>query len=187
MLGGLLAATLAAYPAAWAAEQPIRESGTLDVCMGAGLESLTTARAKLVASQVFGQVGVSLQWHDNRNCPLNAVQVVFSTRTPADLLPGAMAYALPYEGTRIMVFADRLRLTVEPRMVGSLMGYVLAHEIGHVLEGVNRHSVTGVMKAHFAREDYGQMSVQSMFFAPEDATFIQAGLAKRQLRILASR
>jgi len=183
----MLAAMLATYPAAWAAEQPIRESATLDVCMGAGLESLTMARAKLVASKVFAQVGVNLQWHDKRNCPLDAVHFVFSTRTPADLLPGAMAYALPYEGTRIMVFADRLRLTVEPRLVGSLMGYVLAHEIGHVLEGVNRHSVAGVMKAHFTRDDYGEMSVQNMFFAREDATLIQAALATRQFRLLASR
>jgi hypothetical protein len=35
----------------------------------------------------------------------------------------------------------------------ALLGYVLAHEIGHVLEGLVRHSGAGVMKASWNRAD----------------------------------
>jgi hypothetical protein len=53
--------------------------------------------------------------------------------------PGALARALVFEGTRIEVFYERVRRMVGPRRFPSLLGHVLAHEIAHVLQGVDLH------------------------------------------------
>ena len=49
----------------------------------------------------------------------------------------------------------------------------MAHEFGHVLEGVDRHSPTGVMKAHLTRDDYDEMMHHPLSFAPEDVRMIR--------------
>jgi len=54
----------------------------------------------------------------------------------------------------ITVFYDRIQsLARGPNRQSALLAYVLVHEITHVVQGVNRHSQTGVMKAHWSTED----------------------------------
>src|SRR5580698_9505171 len=56
-----------------------------------------------------------------------------------------LAYALPYEGTHIVIFYDRAQAAMpDPEGVAQLLAHVLAHEVTHVLEGVSRHSAEGV-------------------------------------------
>jgi hypothetical protein len=42
-----------------------------------------------------------------------------------------------------------------------------------MLEGIDRHSSNGVMKAHWDARDFLQMSQKPMSFAPEDVDLIQ--------------
>ena len=80
--------------------------------------------------------------------------------TPA----GALAVSLPYArgGVRITVFFDRVAdyANCDPLFMPRFLGHVLAHEIGRVLRGTNAHSLTGVMKAHWDRDDYFAMRVK---------------------------
>ena len=55
----------------------------------------------------------------------------------------------------------------------------LVHEITHVLQGIDRHSDSGVMKALWTAQDYFQMRVEALPFAPEDVELIHLGLASR--------
>ena len=50
-----------------------------------------------------------------------------------------------------------------------------------MLEGLNRHSDVGVMKAHWDERDFIEMSDKSLLFAPEDAELIQRGIMQRRL------
>jgi hypothetical protein len=52
----------------------------------------------------------------------------------------------------------------------------MTHEITHILQGISRHSLTGVMKAHWDAHDFAQMAYQPLPFAPEDVDLIQQGL-----------
>jgi hypothetical protein len=58
------------------------------------------------------------------------------------------------------------------RHVRNLYGYVLAHEIGHVLQGQARHSGEGIMKGHWDGGDYDLMGVYKLRFSSEDTTLI---------------
>jgi hypothetical protein len=90
-----------------------------------------------------------------------------------------LAYALPYQGTYIEVFYDRVRGTVDEETRPHLLAHVLAHEITHILQGVARHSETGVMKAHWTSDDYRWMCSHHLEFAPEDVELIQLAMKIR--------
>jgi len=107
------------------------------------------------------------------------VRVDLSEDTPPDCPLETLALAHPYAGADkgITVFYKKLRQTagaVVPEQL--LLGHVLAHEIGHVLEGSDRHSQEGVMKAHWSYKDLFGMQDAPLLFAPEDADLLRRGL-----------
>lgn len=63
-------------------------------------------------------------------------------------------------------------------LVHSLLGHVLAHEITHILQGIDRHSQEGVMKAHWTTEDIVQMARQPLPFEQKDVMLIHRGLER---------
>jgi hypothetical protein len=70
----------------------------------------------------------------------------------------ALAYALPYKDG---------------------LAHVMVHEIGHVLEQMQRHSENGVMKARWSAADIKRMERDPLPFAPEDVESIREGLLRR--------
>lgn len=95
---------------------------------------------------------------------------------------GASALAeSSYEGVHIRVFWDRVKNSSggANRLSALLLAHVMAHEIVHILEGVNRHSKTGLMEAHWTPMEIEGMSAHPLSLAPEDVQLIRAGLLKR--------
>jgi hypothetical protein len=140
-----------------------------------------------MASKMFAAIGVKLNWRAQHSCPAGgAIQIGISVKTSANEFPGALAHALPYEGVHIVVFYDRINhsFSGEPA-TGILLAHVLVHEITHVLEGVDRHSDTGVMKAHWIPADYGQMLAKLLPFTDWDIQLIHAGIQSRAVRLAA--
>src|SRR5262245_52400713 len=117
------------------------------VCMGYTGNLRLEHGAKVVSSDIFAGIGVKIRWHSPRQCPAEAILIIFSHETPALLLPGALAYAMPFEGTQITVFYDRVK--DRPGPVSGVLGHVIAHEVAHILQGQVRHSESGIMKAHW--------------------------------------
>ena len=68
-------------------------------------------------------------------------------------------------------------------MVPILLAHVPAHEIAHILQGVSRHSASGVMKAGFGAADHNKMKRKGLGFTNEDIDLIHIGLDKRQARL----
>ena len=89
----------------WAGALPAAER-QVQVCMGYTEEDTP---AKTVSSNIFAGIGVKILWYSPKQCPAEAIFITFSNETPAGLLPGALAYARPYEGTHIVVFYDRVK------------------------------------------------------------------------------
>ena len=56
------------------------------------------------------------------------------------------------------------------------VAHVLVHEITHVIEGVTRHSASGIMKARWDTRDYFDMRRKPLSFAQEDVNLIYDGL-----------
>src|SRR5579859_1013855 len=107
--------------------------------------------------------------------------VSLMTSTPKAFHPGALAYALPYEGVHIQVFYDRIAQS-DPDLAPSLMACVIVHEITHILQGVDRHSESGIMKAKWTSSDYTQMKRGMLRFTAADVELIHDGFAARAAR-----
>jgi hypothetical protein len=144
-------------------------------------------RAQVLANEIFAGIGVQIDWR--RGQPTRSellaqkpIVIEMATDTPRGRLPGALAFAQPYEGVHISVFYDRIQETVQPDLTANLLAHVLAHEITHILQGTCRHSESGVMKARWTREDYRMMRVRPLGFTEEDVQLIRFGVAAHARR-----
>jgi len=148
---------------------------------GAGIESRMLAKKQ--ASKMFAQIGVEVHWHrlTGSAAPLNAVVIDIVEHAPASECAGALACARVYEGVHIRVFYDRLPQIGGKDFLPLLLAHVFVHEITHILQGVDRHSDSGIMKAHWEWNDYDQMHRGTLRFAPIDVYLIQEALRGRAL------
>jgi hypothetical protein len=138
--------------------------------------------ATALARRMFAKIGISLDWGKGEPAAGASQPHVFIelvTETPDDRLPGALAYALPYEGAHITVFLDRIEKEPDPATV---LAHVMVHEIAHLLQGISRHSDAGIMKARWTGRDFSAMRATPLPFIREDVELIYMGLAKRTAR-----
>jgi hypothetical protein len=133
--------------------------------------------AKGLASQMFAKIGIAVDWSrgepsvDSSQPP---IFIEFSSATPEYRLPGALAYALPFEGAHITVFFDRIEKRPHP---STLLAHVMVHEISHLLQGISRHSDAGVMKARWTVGDFAEMRIRPLPFTQLDVDLIYRGMA----------
>jgi hypothetical protein len=141
-------------------------------------------RAQSLANEIFAGVGVRIDWRQGEPSRSGsrrerAIVVEMIPKTPAQLKPGALAYALPYEGVHINVFYDRVQAATEPELTPNVLAHVLVHEITHILQGTCRHSDTGIMKARWSHTDYMEMGQRPLSFSDTDVQLIRTGVAER--------
>lgn len=154
------------------------------VCMSEGVRTPAMYLARAIVSEMFEKIGVTIEWRfQERLCRSlsGVISIKLSNDTPENQFAGALAYALPFEGTRItlfqiIVFYDRVRRSVEP----SVVPHLLAHEIAHIIEGTDRHSDSGVMKAQWDLSDEQRMYRKPLAFSEFDVLLIHKGLEGRR-------
>ena len=66
----------------------------------------------------------------------------------------------------------------------SVLGYVLTHEIGHLLLGSNSHSVSGIMSPHWNDEELRRISEGTLLFLSGESS--QASGAMRLAKSMLS-
>jgi len=157
---------------------------TVTVCLDGHPGFILTA-ASAIASTMFAAIDVNVVWRRVlTGCPADAILVSFKDQTPTEFLPGALAYALPYEGTHICLLYDRVVQARETRQAANIMAHVLVHEITHILQGVCHHSASGIMKARWDGADFSQMAWEPLKFTAQDIQMIRQGLEARHNRFL---
>jgi len=162
-------------PAAAAGERSVT------VCMedGAGFD---LGEAKVLASSMFAEIGVTVRWRPGiKRCPARGIMISLYQQTPRSFMPGSLAYAQPYEGTHIRVFYDRITSLFQRGVAGRVLAHVLVHEITHILQGIDRHSERGIMKALWDMDDFTTMRRKPLKFEPEDIDLIEHGLSDRAI------
>ncbi len=152
------------------------------VCMDTTPTS-EVVRAQAEASQMFAAIGVKLDWRCRKPALQDAIVISLATRTPENRKAGELAYALPYEGTHIVIFYDRVSKMM-PNQIYAVLAHVLVHEVTHILQGLPRHSDSGVMKAQWDSSGFSQMTWQPLLFTAADVDLIQRGLDAREARSL---
>jgi hypothetical protein len=105
---------------------------------------------------------------------------------PARALPGALGFSLPdaKAGAHATVFYDRIEALGQSSEIGVsvLLGYAMAHELGHVLLGTTEHSPDGIMKARWGKPDYQRAAMGFLGFTPQQRATIRERLLKRLAR-----
>jgi len=90
----------------------------------------------------------------------------------SDVAETVLGTAFPSLGTRgnAAVFLSHIRQLVAANAgvidVSRLMGHVLAHEIGHLLLNSSAHSLDGLMRAGFRRQDLEKATRRRLTFTP---------------------
>ena len=84
--------------------------------------------------------------------------------------------AFPFKGNEIEIFNDRILVNAKGMdFAPILLGYVLTHEIVHLLQGLADHSGIGVMKALWTQDDHSLMRKHNLPLGKEDLDLIQRG------------
>jgi len=157
----------------------------IPVCVEAGNTGIALTVAKGLASRMFAAAGVTIKWRNWNGCPDSGIRVSVSEATSESDHPDAYGYATPYDyrASRVVIFWDRIVRNSARRSVSELAAHVLVHELTHILEGMHRHSDSGVMKAIFSTTDIAEMDFHPLPFTEEDLRLIRLGIERRQTRL----
>ena len=158
-------------------------------------------RAQQEAAGIFLEVGIRLSWlsctptHEGiveePLCHQGAPNVVSLMICPEAMLPkgglprGIFGFALmPQPGkpaTYARLYFHRLTEVADGRKVrlGVLLGAMMAHEIGHLLLGVNSHSREGIMSIPWDPNKLQQIDLARLGFTPDQAATLKAEALRR--------
>ncbi|MEO8370486.1 MAG: hypothetical protein ABI806_14985 [Candidatus Solibacter sp.] len=142
-------------------------------------DNFAILRAQVIVAKLFIDAGVRVEWLSVKQCesaPTGAIFLLLEADGPKNFKPGALGYALPYgSATAVHIFYGRIH-NDHPADFVLVLGHAMAHEIGHVLQGIARHSDSGIMKPLWTSREYGEMRVGQLRFAAEDVHLIQLGM-----------
>jgi hypothetical protein len=171
-------AVLVAGTGAWASDGAQTSKRMVIACLNPGANASMMYRGQATAAQILKQAGVRLEWRGDESACAGGrgLVVTVSRATSVDQHPGALAYALTFERTHIVLFYDRILTAASPAVTPYLLGHVLAHEIVHMLQGVEQHSASGLMKARWDNRDHADMQRGCLKLTEDDIDLIQNGL-----------
>jgi len=144
---------------------------TVSVYNDANVPAEAVASAEGAASRIFRHAGLEVKWiacessgDTSSNSP-DCRHAAFPTHLHVRILPQSRNLAgstlgISYLGADgVGCYSDIFFAPVavlhssSGQEVGAILGYVMAHEIAHLLLGTNSHSMVGIMKARWQEED----------------------------------
>jgi hypothetical protein len=170
---------------------------TISVHDYADVPPLRLAAAEAQARRIFGLAGLDTVWlscspkleSEPEGCSLvdatHLVLKILSGKTNAhirdrdDVLGNAL---LADNGTGYYAYAflDHIE-TLEQHRGFAVLGYVLTHEIGHLLLGSNSHSVSGIMSPHWNDQELRLISEGRLLFLPNETGRLRERLKSRKV------
>jgi hypothetical protein len=173
----------------------------ISVYDNAGVPIELMAAAEAEVHRIFHKAGVGTLW---RNCSEKGVKTqpagchsVGSNYVLLKVLPHAMSgemrdradvlgMALLDEkgvGYYAYAFYDQIqRMADERRLAPTLLGHVLAHEIGHLLLRSNSHPISGIMSGRWTGEESRKISEGVLLFTPLESRMMRDRLLTLALR-----
>lgn len=165
----------------------------------AGVEPDVLSAAKGEASAILYEAGIATRWVPCRSGSGSAecrrageadilrVRIFHTTRKsiwPLDRQAFGFALSSPQPpfGTFAGVIYDRVQQLAGHRrsLLATVLGCVLAHEIGHLLLNGGGHTTSGLMKAHWRKKDLGLIEQRNFRFLPAQAEEMVRGLETRR-------
>lgn len=166
------------------------------ICNLGGVSGLVISRAKSEADFVYHSAGITILWHDCDALRPSGLQQrdawfiiglrndkPFRTVGPASL--DVMGKAFVEEGGGYLADADFQSVQVTAQLhaadAGALLGFVMAHELGHLLLGAG-HPSDGVMQAAWGHREMDALRQRWLKFNKENAARIRRALEARIAR-----
>jgi len=155
----------------------------------AAVPAVTLERVEDEAARIFRHAGIETAWRD---CRAEARETNLPCPAPAIFTPGlrivpnlqlvrnavradTMGYSVGYFATISVDSADILSRRGLGEVEG-ILGHLAAHELGHVLLPGTAHTVTGIMKARWNRDDWNTARLGWVFFARKQSEFMRREL-----------
>lgn len=174
----------------------------------------TLDRTERIAGTILQTAGVQSDWNtgsieelwnrgtdftayspaDCEERPTSAIlRVQIVPRAPSGIAAQALGYSLPCakRGVQVTIFADRAANVSQMGgpTFGRVLGYAVAHELGHLLLHSGAHDTAGLMKDIWSKRDWQRAAVSIIPFSPTDVQRIAAlhqRVADRDIPELAS-
>ena len=154
----------------------------------------TLERAISEAARAFEKTGVELQWsvvqppteRDSGRAPepprsLPVYQMSLMPESTARMVRVPEHVFGIAQGSQADVFAYRAELEARqwsPLPYPVYLGYPMAHEVGHLLLGGNRHSLSGIMSSRLSRRELQQACQGLLQFSPAEAGQMRSALSQ---------
>ena len=141
--------------------------------------------ARGVVERAFGEIGIQVRWLPANGAPKECSRDGTRQVIVVGLDWGAyrarsedtLGYANPAgQGVCVVLLMDRLSPLIREGAFagGRLLGCVLAHEIGHVMEGSRRHSDRGLMLSYLQPDHLGWAGTRLSFADTDRKLILQA-------------
>jgi hypothetical protein len=182
---GLFVLAMACGGAAGAGAAPQREVRDLTVAVAhyAAVDPKTMQEAEGIASEVYRRAGIEIQWVEpsiHEGTAKLYVNVLSQDMVePLYVSDETVGFAIP--GSRAAnVIYERIRQIARRRHVASglLLGYVIAHELGHLLLPAHSHSSSGLMRSNL---DMELAATRKLRFTADQVALIQERLTVHQV------
>ena len=153
-----------------------------------GWGAVNLRRAQEIATDIYGQAGVTLSWSEDAAPGNRTVTIILTTiaTAPKGIAPESMGVApSPGDGSRgttAYVFMDRVTSFVATHRVSAeyVLACALAHEIGHLLLPPNAHQEIGVMRGNWHAKLFPPHAPGVPGFPPEQARLLRIRAGGRQ-------
>lgn len=167
---------------------------TISVYNDAEVSADVVGRAEEQASRIFQRAGIEVTW---LNCRIPAAseeasQACREAVFPEHLHLRIVRKPLGLKGETLGIsfqandgsgcYADLFYEPMEQLHendgvdIASLLGYVAAHEIGHLLLGRNSHSATGIMHARWTANELASAKTRELVFSEQESRRMKAKL-----------
>ena len=146
-------------------------------------------RARSTVERVMAAAGVAVEWPE---CPcLSPVGfgelVVRIAAAPPVSTPGSLGFSYVdmelKAGTLATVFADRVQAMAAFAGVdeGELLGWVMAHELSHLLIGTRDHESHGLMRGEWTASELTRRRASDWLLSRTDGLRIRQALRRRTI------
>lgn len=198
----LLALPMCLLPSAAEGWEPSVPAISVRVYDYVGLSEQRLEAARLEVVRVFERAGLATEWtncslsvpdplpacQDLRSPDVLILRIESEERARALGVPGILGISwLPGEedehGALFSVFGDgAVRVAAENRISPAvLLAHAIAHEIGHLLLRTKEHSLSGIMRARWSKDDMLRAAQGGLLFTEEEREVLRSESRARLL------